>query len=166
MTGSVLWGQVFFEDLPCGLVLKSIGYKSLPLEGLCFDNQRGVVPNLHGRVLRAPTTDDNLKTEPGLYVVGWLKRGPTGIIGTNLICAEEVAGCIAEDVKNGMLPKSPSREGNAGLQELLQGRGIQFVSFADWQKINAFEIAEGAKKGKPREKLTCLLEALKAATLS
>lgn len=159
-------GTGVFEDLSSGLVLKSVGYKSIPLEGLSFDNQKGVVPNVHGRVLKVPIHMDNPTFEPGLYVVGWLKRGPTGIIGTNLICADEVVASISEDAKSGTLPKDPPHTGNAGLQELLLERGIHFVSFPNWQQINTFEIAEGSKKGKPREKLTSLPETLKAATLN
>ncbi|XP_057545672.1 NADPH:adrenodoxin oxidoreductase, mitochondrial isoform X2 [Amaranthus tricolor] len=76
-----------FEDIECGLVLKSIGYKSVPVDGLPFDPDRGV-PNSRGRVLRNASGNDVL-LEEGLYVCGWLKRGPTGIIATNLYCAEE-----------------------------------------------------------------------------
>ncbi|VAH58539.1 unnamed protein product [Triticum turgidum subsp. durum] len=78
-----------FEELKCGIVLKSIGYKSLPIEGLSFDKYRGVVPNLRGRVLCSES--ETATVELGLYVVGWLKRGPTGIVATNLHCAEETA---------------------------------------------------------------------------
>ncbi|XP_062223527.1 NADPH:adrenodoxin oxidoreductase, mitochondrial isoform X3 [Phragmites australis] len=79
-----------FEDLKCGLVLKSIGYKSLPVQGLPFDKNRGVVPNLRGKVLSSES--ETATVETGLYVVGWLKRGPTGIVATNLHCAEETVG--------------------------------------------------------------------------
>ncbi|KAI5084724.1 hypothetical protein GOP47_0000893 [Adiantum capillus-veneris] len=159
-------GTGVVENLSTGLVLKSVGYKSLPLEGLNFDSKKGIVPNVGGRVLKAPISDTDPKFEPGLYVAGWLKRGPTGIIGTNLVCAEEVVISISEDFKSGLFSSHPSHTGNVGLQELLMQRGIRFVSFANWQEINALEIEEGAKKGKPREKLISLPEALKAASLS
>eukprot|EP00250_Pteridium_aquilinum_P011194 c19895_g1_i1 orf=61-1560(+) len=159
-------GTGIFEDLSSGLVLKSVGYKSIALKGLNFDHQKGVVPNVHGRVLQVSASAENPRFEPGLYVAGWLKRGPTGIVGTNLVCAEEVVASVSEDAKNGMFPRVPSHTGNVGLQELLMRKGIRFVSYAHWQQINAFEIAEGAKKGKPREKLTSLPETLKAAALS
>ncbi|KAF5735046.1 NADPH:adrenodoxin oxidoreductase mitochondrial [Tripterygium wilfordii] len=82
-----------FEDRPCGMVLKSIGYKSVPVDGLPFDHQKGVVPNIRGRVFSDISIDPAL-CENGLYVCGWLKRGPTGIIATNHYCAEEtVCGC-------------------------------------------------------------------------
>ncbi|CAI7872372.1 unnamed protein product, partial [Closterium sp. NIES-53] len=79
------------SDLPCGLVFKSIGYRSLPIAGLPFNQRSGTVPNELGRVLQASGSEpvSEARYEPGLYVVGWLKRGPTGIIGTNLIDAEE-----------------------------------------------------------------------------
>ncbi|XP_031100660.1 NADPH:adrenodoxin oxidoreductase, mitochondrial-like isoform X2 [Ipomoea triloba] len=77
-----------FDDLECRLVLKSIGYKSVCVEGLPFDPQNGIVPNIRGRVL-SDSTGDLTEVEKGLYVCGWLKRGPTGIIATNLYCAEE-----------------------------------------------------------------------------
>ncbi|KAH7437256.1 hypothetical protein KP509_05G062400 [Ceratopteris richardii] len=156
-------GTGIMEDLPGGLVLKSVGYKSLPLEGLTFDSKRGVVPNVCGRVLRQPINDNDPQFEPGFYVVGWLKRGPTGIIGTNLVCAEEVVASISEDIKGKMVSSHRSRTGNIGLQELLITRGIQFITFRDWQKINAFEVEQGEKKGKPREKLIKLQEVLQIA---
>lgn len=159
-------GTGVVEDLAAGLVLKSVGYKSIPLEGLSFDKKKGIVPNVCGRVLKVPMQMGNPTFERGLYVVGWLKRGPTGIIGTNLVCAEEVVASISEDAKSGTLPTDSSHMGRAGLQDILFERGVRFVTFPSWQQINAFEIAEGAKKGKPREKLFSLPEALKVAALS
>eukprot|EP00249_Psilotum_nudum_P006320 c19634_g1_i2 orf=824-1510(+) len=150
-------GTGIFEDLECGLVLKSIGYKSKPLDGLAFDCEKGIIPNFQGRVLAR----DDTSVECGLYVVGWLKRGPSGIIGTNLVCAEEVVQSIVEDNEAGLLPMGGSHAGNVCLQELLRKREINFISFKDWLKINAEEIARGSYKGKPREKITSLEEMLK-----
>jgi adrenodoxin-NADP+ reductase len=82
-----------FENLPCGMVLKSIGYKSLSVPGLSFDDYQGRVPNAKGRVLRSGQGTEGTAIENGLYVVGWLKRGPSGIIGTNLVDAEETV-CV------------------------------------------------------------------------
>ncbi|MCO5568897.1 hypothetical protein L7F22_022599 [Adiantum nelumboides] len=158
-------GTGVLENMSSGLVLKSVGYKSLPIEGLYFDKKKGIVPNVGGRVLKPPMSADP-QFEPALYVVGWLKRGPTGIIGTNLVCAEEVVNSISEDFKSGLFSSHPPHTGSVGLQEHLMQREICFVSFANWQKINAFEIERGIKKGKPREKLISLPEALKAASLS
>jgi adrenodoxin-NADP+ reductase len=114
-------------------------------------------------VLSTVSKDGNSGYEPGLYVVGWLKRGPTGIIGTNLICAEEVAMSIIKDLESGILSKAPSHVGREGVMALLRQRGVKFVSFRDWEKINAYEITEGAKNGRPREKLISVEDAVKIA---
>ncbi|GER40788.1 subtilase family protein, partial [Striga asiatica] len=81
-------GTGVYEDVSCGQLLKSIGYKSIPINGLPFDNYKGIVPNHGGRVL-VDASQDHMQYEAGLYMCGWLKRGPTGIIATNLYCAEE-----------------------------------------------------------------------------
>nr|XP_011464895.1 PREDICTED: NADPH:adrenodoxin oxidoreductase, mitochondrial-like [Fragaria vesca subsp. vesca] len=87
-----------FEDLGCGIVLKSIGYKSKPVNGLPFDNQRSVVPNVRGRLI-SEASGDHTRLEKGFYVCGWWKRGPTGIIATNLYCAEETLSGIVHYLK-------------------------------------------------------------------
>ncbi|KAL4563911.1 hypothetical protein LXL04_027959 [Taraxacum kok-saghyz] len=138
-----------YEDIKCGLVLKSIGYKSIPLDGLPFDHSKGVVLNSKGRVIRA--CDDG-EHEEGLYVCGWLKRGPTGIIATNLYDAEETVASISEDISKGEL--TSRKEGREGLVELLESKKIKFVTFGDWEKIDCEEKRVGSLKGKPREKLT------------
>lgn len=152
-----------FEDLKCGLVLKSIGYKSLPIEGLPFDKYRGVVPNLRGRILSSES--ETATVEPGMYVVGWLKRGPTGIVATNLHCAEETVASILEDEKKGMLVtlSDSKRKGRRGLLEILEQKNTRYVSFDDWEKIDAKEKMAGQLKNKPREKITTWDELLKVA---
>ncbi|MQM23441.1 hypothetical protein Taro_056505 [Colocasia esculenta] len=152
-----------FEDLEAGLVLKSIGYKSVPVEGLPFDEQRGVVPNVKGRVLQSKA--DQVVLENGLYVVGWLKRGPTGIIATNLYCAEETVGSILEDLGKGALSPSmdPPKQGRDGLLQLLEDRGIKYVNFSGWEKIDLKEKTEGNLRNKPRAKLTDWDELLRVA---
>ncbi|KAM1508493.1 hypothetical protein ACFX10_017793 [Malus domestica] len=122
-----------FEELGCGIVLKSIGYKSVPVDGLPFDHRKGVVPNVRGRVL-SDTSGDPTLLEKGLYVCGWLKRGPTGIIATNLYCAEETVASISEDIKLGRLTSS-SNSGREGLLQLLDDRNVRVISFRDWEKI-------------------------------
>lgn len=152
-----------YEDLPCGLLLRSIGYKSIPVEGLPFDQFKGVVPNEGGRVLKEATSLDRQKSsvEKGLYVVGWLKRGPTGIIGTNLIDANETVNAILQDVEHEMLPElSPSCK---PLETLLHERNIPWVSFDEWQKIDMEEVHRGLVKGKPREKIVSLRDMLDVA---
>uniref|UniRef100_A0ACD5TPU1 Uncharacterized protein n=1 Tax=Avena sativa TaxID=4498 RepID=A0ACD5TPU1_AVESA len=152
-----------FEELKCGLVLKSIGYKSLPIEGLPFDKYRGVVPNLRGRILSSES--ETAKVEPGLYVVGWLKRGPTGIVATNLHCAEETVASILEDDKKGVVRASSDskRPGRRGLLEILEQKNTRYVPFNDWEKIDAKEKTLGQLNNKPREKITTWDELLKVA---
>ncbi|KAJ0495770.1 putative adrenodoxin-NADP(+) reductase, Biotin synthase [Helianthus annuus] len=139
-----------YEDLKCGLVLKSIGYKSIPVDGLPFDHSKGVVPNIRGRVV---SSSDVGQPVDGLYVCGWLKRGPTGIIATNLYDAEETVTSISEDIKK-KDPTSEFASGREGLLQLLENRKIKVVAFSDWEKIDSEEKRLGSLLGKPREKLT------------
>nr|GMD99588.1 NADPH:adrenodoxin oxidoreductase, mitochondrial isoform X1 [Ipomoea batatas]GME09181.1 NADPH:adrenodoxin oxidoreductase, mitochondrial isoform X1 [Ipomoea batatas] len=154
-----------FDDLECGLVLKSIGYKSVCVEGLPFDPRNGIVPNIRGRVL-SDSTGDLTEVEKGLYVCGWLKRGPTGIIATNLYCAEETVASISEDIKKGILPSTSdpsSKPGREGLLQLLDSKNSTVIPFEGWQKIDAEEKRRGCLKNKPREKLTSWQELFEVA---
>ncbi|KAK8955272.1 hypothetical protein KSP40_PGU014593 [Platanthera guangdongensis] len=157
-------GTAEFEDINCGLVLKSIGYKSLPIFGLPFDYNKGVVPNVKGRVVSGFQTEEEA-VEHGLYVAGWLKRGPTGIIATNLYCAEETVSSITEDVERGLVPAASAaiKPGREGLLQLLQGKNIKFVPFTGWEKIDAKEKMLGELKKKPREKITSWQKLLEAS---
>lgn len=148
-----------FEEVECGMVLKSIGYKSVPVDGLPFDQRKGIVPNFRGRVLSNASVLDK-----GLYVVGWLKRGPTGIIGTNLYCAIETVESIYKDLEQGVLttPTTP-KPGREGLLQLLDSKNVKFVPFSGWEKIDMKEKHEGSQKGKPREKITTWNELLEVA---
>ncbi|XP_037596936.1 NADPH:adrenodoxin oxidoreductase, mitochondrial isoform X4 [Cebus imitator] len=131
------------EDLPCGLVLSSVGYKSRPIDpSVPFDCKLGVIPNVEGRV-----TD-----VPGLYCSGWVKRGPTGVIATTMTDSFLTGQTLLQDLKAGLLPSGP-RPGSAAIQALLSSRGVQPVSFSDWEKLDAEEVARGQSTGKPREKL-------------
>ncbi|KAK1286408.1 hypothetical protein QJS10_CPB20g00662 [Acorus calamus] len=151
-----------FEDHQCGLVLKSIGYRSVPVEGLPFDDSRGVVPNINGRVLS--DKQHNNIIENGLYVTGWLKRGPTGIIATNLYDAEETVASISEDLEGVLADDSNSpRPGRDGLLQLLDSRSVRYVPFKGWEEIDLKEKSIGAIKNKPREKIASWEELLRAA---
>ncbi|XP_054786614.1 NADPH:adrenodoxin oxidoreductase, mitochondrial isoform X1 [Prosopis cineraria] len=154
-----------FEDTKCGLVLKSIGYMSIPVDGLPFDNQKGIVPNNKGRVLSDASGDPTL-LEEGLYVCGWLKRGPTGIIGTNLYCADETVSSISDDLDKGVLVSSSNlpKQGREGLRQLLLERNVRTVSFSDWEKIDSEEKRRGSTINKPREKLATWEELQKIAS--
>jgi hypothetical protein len=229
--GTVAVGTGEYEEYPVQLVLKSIGYKSLPLPGLPFDNRQGVVPNAAGRVLTGAllhgwllvkvscqcwhlavvacqlaicdaaagrcleltlhshralhsasaqvlitifhfcciccfvNTDVGAaagSTVPGLYVCGWLKRGPTGIIGTNLTDAEETVASMAQDYAT--ITQAPeAAPGRAGLQQLLSSRGVDVVDYAAWEQLNAFEVGQGQQQGSVRVKCASWDELLGAA---
>ncbi|XP_057772639.1 NADPH:adrenodoxin oxidoreductase, mitochondrial isoform X2 [Salvia miltiorrhiza] len=155
-------GTGVYEDISCGLALKSIGYKSVAVDGLPFNNYKGIVPNAGGRVL-ADASHDHLKYETGLYVCGWLKRGPTGIIGTNLHCAEETLSCISDDINRGVLASASTKPGREGLRQVLNSRNTRVVPFDGWGKIDCEERRRGGLKNKPREKLTTWEELLEVA---
>ncbi|GER50282.1 NADPH:adrenodoxin oxidoreductase [Striga asiatica] len=142
------------------LALKSVGYRSVLIDDLPFDNYKGIVPNHGGRVL-VDASQDHMQYETGLYVCGWLKRGPTGIIATNLYCAEETLACISADIEKGLL-NSP-KPGREGLMHLLDCRNTKVVTFDGWEKIDLEEKRRGSLKNKPREKLTTWDELLKVA---
>jgi ferredoxin--NADP+ reductase len=134
------------ETIDCGLVFRSVGYRGLPLPGLPFREDWGVLPNEAGRIL-----GDAGKAMPGLYTSGWIKRGPSGVIGTNKPDAAESVRLMLEDVQAGhhLRPASPERE---SIDQLLQERGVQPVRTADWHTIDAAERAAGETAGRPRVK--------------
>lgn len=139
------------ELLPCDLIFRSIGYRGIPMPGVPFDEKRGLIPNVEGRVQGGDGV------VPGLYVAGWIKRGPTGIIGTNKPDSHDTADRILEDLP--ALAPCPHRAPEA-IPALLEGRGIRYVSMQDWQKIDAEEQARGAAAGKLRERFTRIDEML------
>lgn len=131
--------------LPCGILFRSIGYKSMPIPDVPFDPPQGIIPNEKGKVLKTS----------GLYVSGWLKRGATGIIGTNKWDAEETVLTIAEDIKEGNLkPKTDSERSPLLLPP-------HTTSFQDWKLLDEEEVKRGREKGKEREKLVSIPEMLK-----
>ncbi len=130
-----------FFEIECGIVLPAIGYKAMPVEGAPFDERAGIVANRDGRV------------EDGLYAVGWVKRGPTGVIATNRPDGVTVAGYICQDFEQGKKP------GRAAFEALLAKRDLRAVSFADWQKIEAAETATATPPA-PRRKFSRIEEML------
>jgi ferredoxin--NADP+ reductase len=145
------------ETIPCGLVFRSIGYRGVPLPDLPFDDRQAVIPNDRGRVLE-PASGDPLRGE---YAVGWIKRGPTGIIGTNKRDAQETVDLLLEDAAEGRLlePTSPDRE---ELAELLRER-TRLVTYDGWEAIDRAEREAGEPHGRPRVKLTSFDDLLDAA---
>ncbi len=133
-----------FFDIECGLVITSIGYRSDPLEGAPFDEKQGIVPNHDGRV------------DEGLYAVGWIKRGPTGVISSNRPDGVTVAEYVHNDFGAGTKDAKPGRE---AFEKLLKERSIRSDSYADWKKIEAAEI-ENARGEHPREKFVTIEEML------
>lgn len=132
-------------DIPCGLVVAAIGYRSDPIDGAPFDAARGVIPNDDGRV------DD------GLYAVGWIKRGPTGVISSNRPDGVAVAEYICTDFKG-----AGNKPGRARLAPLLEKRGVRVVTFEDWKKIDAAEEARSDGTDHPRQKFVTVEDMLNA----
>jgi ferredoxin/flavodoxin---NADP+ reductase len=145
------------EEIPCGIVFRSIGYRGIPLEGLPFDEAAGTIPHDGGRIL-----DEQGAPLRGDYVVGWIKRGPTGIIGTNKRDAQETVDTLLADLDAGLLnePADSSRE---ALEELLAERSPDHVTYEGWEAIDSAEKAAGEPHGRPRVKLTTTEELLDAA---
>ncbi len=137
------------ETIEAGLVLRSVGYKGIPLAGLPFLDDRGIVPNDGGRVVD-PLADRSLT---GIYVSGWIKRGPFGVIGTNKADAKETVANLIADLRDGtfLSPRSPERE---SMDSLLDERGVRYVSFEEWQDIDRLEMAMGMPGRRPRVKFT------------
>jgi ferredoxin--NADP+ reductase len=143
------------ETIDCGLVLRSVGYRAVPLPGVPFDERSFVLPNEQGRVL----TPDG---EPlvGVYAVGWIKRGPTGILGTNKRDAEETIGCLAADLGSLPQPAKPERE---QIDALLAARKPDLVTADGWRAIDVNELQRGLDEHRPRVKLASRDELLAAA---
>ena len=142
------------HELATGLVIRSIGYQGLPLPGTPFDPKRSVIPHQLGRVLG---TGD--LPVAGLYVTGWIKRGPSGLIGTNKACAKETVAEVLADLET--LPVPPLEP--AALDAVLAERGVHVVSYEAWRAIDDAETARGTLKGRIREKFATLAELLGAA---
>ena len=148
------------ETIECGLVLRSVGYRAVPLPDVPFDERSFVLPNERGRVL-----SPDGEPLPGVYSVGWIKRGPTGILGTNKRDAEETIGCLVEDLRGGGLaqPPRPDRE---QIDELLAERKPDLVKTAGWRAIDAHELERGQNEQRPRVKLASREELLARSSAS
>jgi len=151
------------ETMPAGLLFRAIGYRGIPLAGVPFDQRSGVIPNDGGRITDPATGAPLL----GEYVVGWIKRGPTGVIGTNKKDAQQTVDAILADLssaRNGDAPLlAPGTPDPAALENLLRSRQPELVTYAGWSEIDRHERSLGERAGRPRVKLTRIEEMLQIA---
>jgi ferredoxin--NADP+ reductase len=146
-----------YEEIQAGLVFRSVGYRGLPLPGVPFNESWGVILNQKGRVLDPKSQ----KPLPGEYTAGWIKRGPTGVIGTNKPDALETVNCMMEDLAQG-LTFAPSYPEAEAMQRLIEERQPSYFSWADWLALDEIEIARGKELGRPRLKFTSVADMLAA----
>jgi ferredoxin--NADP+ reductase len=152
-------GTGAFEEIPAQLVFRSIGYTGEPVGDVQFDERRGLIRNEGGRV-----TDAGAAHQIGEYVSGWIKRGPSGVIGTNKKDAQETVDAILADLaaRNGTrhTPQQPDAE---AVEALLRERQPQLVSYEGWEAIDRHERAAGEATGRPRVKITSIEQMLQIA---
>jgi ferredoxin--NADP+ reductase len=133
------------------MILRSVGYRGAPLADVPFDDASGTIPNVAGRVVEAVGG----AVVPGEYVVGWAKRGPSGVIGTNKPDSVATVQSMIADLDT--LAGAPS---SADIADLLRDRGVNYVSYTDWKLLDAHETAQGTAQGRPRVKVTRVAEML------
>ena len=145
------------EILDAGLVFRSVGYKGIPTPGIPFHDAWGVILNEKGRVL----TEDNSQPVLGEYTAGWIKRGPSGVIGTNKADAVETVECMLEDFNAGryLSPELPERE---MVEAFLNGLNADVFSYSDWQMLDTLEVDKGKTQDRPRVKFTEIQEMINA----
>lgn len=145
------------EQFSCGLVFRSVGYLGVPLEGVPFHSKWGVIPNEKGRV----TEEGSQYPVVGEYCAGWIKRGPSGLIGTNKGCAIETVECMLEDAKAGnvLQPESPTAD---AAEQFIRQRQPAFFSYDHWRTLDEHELNLGKEAGRPRVKLTSVESMLEA----
>ena len=139
-------------ELDTGILFRSIGYRGIPIEGVPFHDSWGVFPNVDGRIT------ENDEIVPQLYTAGWIKRGPSGIIGTNRACSVATVNALLSDLEK--LDLSGSKAGADKLYSLLDPRNVRYLNYQEWKKIDAVEVDHGQAKGKPREKICYVKEML------
>ena len=149
------------EVIECGIVLRSIGYRGTPVAGIPFDHRRGVIANEHGRVI------SDAGVCRGEYVVGWIKRGPSGVIGTNKKdAADTVAGILADAQAGALGQPAPELADADAILAWLMERAPRLVTWAGWEAIDAAESALGVRAGRPRVKLVRLAELIEASRVT
>lgn len=142
-------GTGVFEEIETGLIFRSVGYKGEAIAGLPFEARAGVLPNRAGRVFE-PADGSQV---PGVYAAGWIKRGPSGLIGSNKACARETVDSMMEDLAAGIAPEAPLRAPE-DIERMLESKGLRFVTYEDWLAIDAAEVEAGREQGRPRVKFT------------
>ncbi len=146
-----------FEELPVGLVFRSVGYRGVQLPGVPFHEKWGVILNEKGRVIEPGSK----KPVTGLYTAGWIKRGPSGVIGTNKPDALETVNGMMEDLANGST-LTPAGPDPVAAEKLVRERKPNFVSWKDWKKLDEKEVSRGKEEGRPRVKFTTVEDMLAA----
>ena len=131
------------ETIPCGIVFRSVGYLGVELPGVPFDARRATIPNENGRVTAGP----------GVYCAGWIKRGPSGVIGTNKKDATETVDLLLEDARAGLLQRGDPAATAETVEQLLAKRGVEHITYAGWEAIDSEERGRGEPQGRPRVKL-------------
>jgi ferredoxin--NADP+ reductase len=145
-----------FETLTAGLVFRSVGYKGIALADVPFNEKSGTIPNVAGRV----TESKDGELLPGQYVVGWAKRGPSGIIGTNKPDSAATVKAMVEDLAT-LSPIADEKRDRSLVEQLLRSKGVDFVTYSDWRKIDKSEISRGEPLGRPRVKYHTVADMLK-----
>ena len=143
------------STLPIGLLFRSVGYRGVAIDGLPFDAARGVIPNTEGRVVEH---EGSHTAVDGVFACGWIKRGPSGVIGTNKVCAMQTVDHLLADAVSGRITRAPGSPDE--LLETLRKRGARITSWQQWQQLDTVETTRGAAAGKPREKVTRVEEML------
>jgi ferredoxin--NADP+ reductase len=141
-------------ELECGAFFRSVGYRGIPIPGVPFHDRWGIFPNDSGRIT------DNGEPIAGLYAVGWIKRGPSGVIGTNKPDSIETVKNLLADLST-LTPCG--RPDSGAVKDLLASRGVKVVGYDGWQRIDAAEIERGKADGKPREKFVTIDDMIQAA---
>jgi len=141
------------EIIPVGMVFRSVGYRGAPVAEIPFDDYNGTIRNIEGRI-----TDDTDNALPGMYVAGWIKRGPTGVIGTNKTDAQETVNHMAEDARSGVVFEGAKSA--EAIVALLKSRKLDVITYSDWNKIDQHEVSKGEASNRPRVKLTNIDEML------
>lgn len=145
------------ETIPVGLVFRSVGYKGKPLPEIPYHESWGTILNEAGRVV-----DEDGEPVTGIYTAGWIKRGPSGVIGTNKTCAQETVACMVEDLAKGQHLR-PDQASIEAARETIEGARSDIVDYPGWVKINAEEVSRGESQGRPRVKFTRVAEMLEVA---